>query len=417
MNPNLGAPRPPPPNGQPPVAGQPNLVRPPPPQLRRADSRTGLIPPGQTPQQPQQQRPNGNPPQQPPSPFPQQGQRPPGPQGPPGQQAPPQFQPPRPINPNPGQQIRAPLPQQQPPLQNRPPFPANPQQLQQQRPPQIRPQGPIPTNPQQQQPPNGPPIFRAPVPQQQRPVGPPPIRQLSSEFTNDPNQLRSQNSFERLRTQQDPMAMSADPALKGISRPNSVLSNDDDDDVVIGRSSTPNNQQPIMRTPSDLARNPMQSLQRNDSKLSIPSRPQSGTDQHSKSPSPDGINKVASGYDYGKTSENLPKIPEATGRPQTYDIQRPPSVTFKDDMQRSAASPEPFKYGQSVTGSKSPASLVSGEQSERINTHTSEKFRTSPLHQRELMNHERPASLQNGSSDSRMKSSLKFSKKYYIFVN
>lgn len=208
--------------------------------------------------------------------------------------------------------------------------------------------------------------------------------------------------------------MSSDTAMKGLSRPNSVLSNDDDDDVVIGRSSTPNNQQPIKRTPSDLARNPIQSLQRNDSKLSIPSRPQSVTDQHSKSPSPDGINKVATGYDYNKTSENLPKIPEAAGRPQTYDTQRPPSVTFKDDMQRSTASPEPFKYGQSVAGSKSPISLISGEQPDRINTQTSEKFRTSPLHQRELMNHERPANLQNGSSDSRIKSSLKFSKNIKI---
>lgn len=210
--------------------------------------------------------------------------------------------------------------------------------------------------------------------------------------------------------------MSAD--MKGPARPNSVLSNDDDDDVVIGRAGTPNNQQPIKRTPSDLARNPIQSLQRNDSKLSIPSRPQSVTDQHSKSPSPDVINKAAAGYDYKQTSEILPKIPETAGRPQTYDIQRPPSVTFKDDMHRSTASPEPFKYGQSMSGSKSPATLISAgeQQPDRINnTQTSEKFRTSPLHQRELMNHERPGSLQNGSSDSRIKSSLKFSKKITKF--
>lgn len=423
----MAAPRPPAPNGQ------QQVIRPPPPQLRRTDSRSVLPTPAQILQQQQQQqqqqpqqRPIGPPPaqQQPPQfAAPNQGQRPPGP---PGQQ----FQPPRPLNPSP--LVRGPTPGAVPPPQQplqQPPRPQFPQQQQQPpRPPFIRPQGGAPLLQSPVNPQGGPP-FRPPIPGQQRPVGQP-IRQPSSEQI-----LRSQNSFERA---QDPRIMNTPDPSKG-SRPNSVLSNDDDDDVVMGRAATPGQ---IKRTPSDL-QNPSKAygqinpqLQRSDSKLSIPSRPPSATDQHSKSPSPDSINKPAAvaapqySSEYRAPENNLPKIPENSSKYDGKEMSRPPSVTFRDDIpDRNKTSPEPIlypKYGQSggaTSGtSKSPVSLnsiISDESSrippERISTPTSEKFRTSPMHnpQQVLATHERPNSLINGGrsgDELRLKSSLKFSK-------
>lgn len=219
--------------------------------------------------------------------------------------------------------------------------------------------------------------------------------------------------------------------LRASPRPNSVLSNDDDDDVIMGggRAGTP--QQPVKRMPSDLSAKPQgyggqpspsqpsiggQPLQRNDSKMSIPSRPPSAADQHSKSPSPDILASAAAGTKNGVADyrgENLPKIPE--NGVQQLQQQRPPSVTFRDDLQESRSSDAAKYMGGGGGGNKGMMMMgggggsgdgSGGQHQERMSTPTSEKFRTSPLHHRtEILSHERPANF-----DSGYKSSLKFSK-------
>ena len=329
--------------------------------------------PGQVQQQQQQQPRPPAPPgaqQYPPN---QTGPRPPLP----AQQ---QFQQPRPQNPNQAPPLRAPLPQQ-PPIQqqptSRPPFPL-PTQQPLNRPPLIRPQG------QQQQPqmPGVPPgqQFRPAAPiGQQRPIGPP-SRQLTNEFIGDQQQIRSQNSFDKPN--------SIDPS-KIMTRPNSGLSNDDDDDVIMGRP-----QSSINRAPSDLQNaanyNKGPAVQRSDSKLSIPSRPPSATDHISKTPSPDIISKQLI------SENNLPKINETKNVYDPNSVQRPPSVTFRDNVVKQPYGSEPLK---------SPMNAVIDE---RALTPTSERFRTNSPN---TMMPERPTSMINGNrGDQNLRSSMKYSK-------
>lgn len=390
LNANLGGPRPPPPIGQ-----QQNIIRGPPPQLRRTDSRQFMQAPipGQQPPINPQQRPQL---QQQPS----VGQYPPGqgpPQRPPGgipQQ--PQQYPPRPINPNSAPAQRPPLLQQ--PL-NRPIIPNQPQQPPNSRPPPIlRPQGQPIANLQNSagvRPPINPQRPAAPIRQQT-----PPYPTLQSQ-----NQIYSQNSFEQNQSLQDPNNMSADISVYRGEPPRSgsVLSNDDDDDVVMGKTASP------MPTPIKSSISPtavlqnQPSLQRNDSKPSMPPRPPSSTD-FNRSPTPDSPKSYAENV--------LPKISENF---QSKDQPRPPSVTFKEEIKSSSpdiATPKhqaksPISLNSIINTSDrpgtptnrptTPTSKVStpmrsstpgdlthrskdgGPQAERTTTPTSEKFRTNPM--------------------------------------
>ncbi|XP_037051177.1 microtubule-associated protein tau isoform X4 [Bradysia coprophila] len=413
---------------------------------------------------------------------PQVGQ-PPQQQRPQGPTNPQQFQQQRPQNPipNPNMANRGPAPQQiqsqqQPQMpQNRPPIPntqpqsqpyqpnqqpipqSNPIQANSQqpvqRPPFIRPQQ-APTNFSTQQnnqplPPNNQPQsqnmqpqqpvniqpnmpYRQPLPQavpQQRPVGPnitparppygqpqtqnQPQSQQQQQQPPPPNQLRSQNSLERI--QRPPDASEIVSARNEPSRPNSVLSNKSDEEY---RSSAPKPSVPSV--PSSYQQHPP--LQRNDSRNSIPSRPQSSLEHQSKSPSPDYLVKPV---DAKPGENNLPKIPENvnrnayesqnvrdTGREirDSVNVPRPPSVTFKEDIKKypiESRTNEPIKSPISLNSIISSDGAVSpgykARDTERTTTPTSEKFRAMPG-----LSQERPMGYVNGSDTMRLKSSLKY---------
>lgn len=431
-------------------------------------------------QQPQQQRPQG--PQGPPNPqqFQQQQQRPqnpnppilnrgPAPQPMQNQQQQPQMQQNRPPIPNTQTQSQPYQPNQQPILQSNPIQPvsqqSNPQQpLQraplirpQQIPPNYNTQQPLQNNPTLQQ--NQPqsqnispqqPVniqqnlpYRQPMPQampqatvQQRPnpIGPNitpsrpqmaqygqpqsqplPNSQNQPQSQQQPVQLRSQNSLERIQRPID----SADimSARTEPSRPSSVLSNKSDEDH---RFSAP--KPPTATVPNSYQQQQQhQPLQRNDSRNSIPSRPQSSLEHQSKSPSPDYMSKP---MESKPVENNLPKIPENVNKNayesrdirDSVSVQRPPSVTFKEDIKKY---PIESKTNEQIKSPISLNSIINSDSAispgykprdiERTTTPTSEKFRAmSGLTQ------ERPPGYLNGGDTMRLKSSLKYSKKILI---
>lgn len=324
---------------------------------------------------------------------------------------------------------RPPLIRPQPPNFNVQPTPQNNQTLQQNNQPQSQ-------NISAQQPvniqPNLP--YRQPMPQataQQRPapIGPnqTPSRptmvpygqpqsqpllntQSQPQSQQPPNQLRSQNSLERIQRPIDTAEILS--ARTEPSRPNSVLSNKSDEDHRVSVQKTP-----ITAVPNSYQQHPP--LQRNDSRNSIPSRPQSSLEHQSKSPSPDYMTKP---MDVKPPVENnLPKIPENVNRSayesrdmrDSVNVQRPPSVTFKEDMKKYPVE------SRTVEQVKSPISLNSiinsdsvlspnykSRDVERSTTPTSEKFRAMPG-----LAQERPPGYLNGGDTMRLKSSLKHSKK------
>lgn len=442
----------------------------------------GIVPNQMSQQGGQQQRPQGPPnPQQfqqqrPQNPNPPIVNRGPAPQQMQNQQQPqmPQSRPPNPITQNQPQPFQ---PNQQPNLQSNPLQPSsqqpNPQQsnLQQsntqqplQRPPLIRPQQ-VPPNfnaqptlqnnqtlqqnnqPQSQnispqQPvniqPNLP--YRQPMPQataQQRPVpigpniipsrptmaqyGQPQSQPLLNSQTQPqpqsqppPNQLRSQNSLERIQRPIDSAEIMS--ARTEPSRPNSVLSNKSDEDPRVSVQKPP-----ITSVPNSYQQHPP--LQRNDSRNSIPSRPQSSLEHQSKSPSPDYMSKPMEIKP--PVENNLPKIPENINRNayesrdirDSVSVQRPPSVTFKEDIKKypieSRTTSEQIKSPISLNSIINSDSVVSpGYKSrdiERSTTPTSEKFRAMPG-----LTQERPPGYLNGGDSMRLKSSLKYSKNFMI---
>lgn len=438
LNANLVGPRPPLPIGQ-----QQNIVRGPPPQLRRTDSRQFMQAPipGQQPtinpqQRPQlqqqpsvgQYQPGQGPPQRPPGPIPQQPQ---------------QFQP-RPINPNSAPAQRPPLLQQ--PL-NRPIIPNQPQQLPNTRPPPIlRPQGQPIANLQ------NPAAVRPTINNPQRPAAPTPIRQQTTPYPTlqSQNQIYSQNSFEQIQSLQDPNNMSADISVYRGEPPrsSSVLSNDDDDDVVMGKTASPmptpinsakpndylKNSSSISPTAAAVSQNQPTPLQRNDSKPNMPQRPPSSTDLY-RSPTPDSPKSY--------TENTLSKISENF---QSKDQPRPPSVTFKEDTsdKMKSSSPDiatpkhqaksPISLNSIINTDRSgtptnrpttPTSKVStpirsttpGDlqhrskdvpQAERTTTPTSEKFRTTPMAKQ---NEYAPMKRDH------LRSSIKFSKTFVAIIN
>lgn len=324
LNANLVGPRPPLPVGQ-----QQNIIRgPPPPQLRRTDSRQFIQPPisgQQLPTNPQQ-RPQL---QQQPSIgqyLPGQGQ-PQRPQSAGLPQQPQQF-PQRPPISNTAQPQRAPLPLQQQPL-NRPLIPNQPQQLPNSRPPQIRPQTQPITNLQN-------PAAIRPAINPQRPLLSAPIRQQAPPYAQQAqNQLYSQNSFEQNQNNPEPSSMSTDISIfrNEPRRSSSVLSNDDDDDVVMGKTPSPmptpikTNDYQNSKSPSPVnsTLTTNQTLQRNDSKQSISSRPPS----INRSPTPENAKSLTDNNALPKISENYLSSSKFT--PEQKDQTRPPSVSFKED--------------------------------------------------------------------------------------
>lgn len=405
----MAGPRPPLPQGQ----QQQNPIRGPPPPLRRADSRQFI--PGQPPiaGQPQQRPPLQ---QQPSAQFPQ-GQRPINPSAQPPQQYPQQ---PRPQNPNSASNIRPNNPLQQP---NRPVAPN--QQQQPIRPP-IRPQGPT----------QNPPLNRPPVPQNQtqpqtRPTSAS-VRQPSPAYPQAPY---SQNSAEKFQSSYDPNNMSADISVLRTdqTRPSSVLSNDDDDDVVMGRSSplrTPVGSAKASEPRTDISQsksptNPAP-LQRADSRQYIPSRPPSSTDYNQSY----STERPPSQTDYKNSENALPSISEKSS---AKDLPRPSSVTFKEEPKiEKIKSPSPDIPNPKVKPPLSLNSIINPDRasspssnrhedsygssgglkaksnaSERVTTPTSEKFRTTP--KTDMVN----GDFKRG---QKLRSSLKFSKKNYIFV-
>lgn len=397
-------------------------------------------------QRPQNPNPNPNPPIMTRGPAPQQMQN----QQP---QQMPQNRPPVPITQTQSQPYQ---PNQQPNLQSNPIQQPIQQQanLQQsnnqqpiQRPPLIRPQQPpsnfntqqplqnnqtLQQNNQQQQPVNIQPSlpYRQPMPPataQQRPVGPnitpsrPPMAQYgqtqSQQLPNSqpqsqqpPNQLRSQNSLEKIQRPIDSSEILS--ARTEPSRPNSVLSNKSDEDH---RASVP--KPTVTSVPNSYQQHPP--LQRNDSRNSIPSRPQSSLEHQSKSPSPDYMTKP---MESKPVENNLPKIPENVNR-NAYDsrdirepvsVQRPPSVTFKEDIKKY---PIESRTSDQIKSPITLNSIINSDSAgyksrdiERSTTPTSEKFRAMPG-----LAQERPTGYSNGGDTMRLKSSLKYSKKLICF--
>lgn len=445
LNANLGGPRPPLP------VGQQQIIRgPPPPQLRRTDSRQFIQTPIPGQQLPinAQQRPQL---QQQPSIgqyLPGQGQ----PQRPPSagglSQQPQQF-PQRPPISNTTQPQRPQLPLQQQPL-NRPLVPNQPQQLANARPsPQIRPQ----TQPIGNLPNSG---TLRPAINPQRPPLSAPIRQQAPPYAQQTqNQLYSQNSFEQNPNNQEQNSMSTDISAfrNEPQRSGSVLSNDDDDDVVMGKTPSPmptpikTNDYQNSKSPSPINSTiaPNQSsLQRNDSKQSIPSRPQSAN----RTPTPENVKLLTDNDALPKISENYSS--SAKFAPEQRDQTRPPSVSFKEDTidKIKSSSPDtmtpkhqpkspislnsiintdrpgtptnrpmtPTSKVATPTRSSTPGFVKSDDSShrnkidatpslnERTTTPTSEKFRTNPMAK---PNDNAPTKRDN------FKSSIKFSKTFF----
>lgn len=313
-------------------------------------------------------------------------------------------------------------PQQAPPNFNTQQAQQNNQPLQQQNN-QPQSQNIAPQQPQQP--------YRQPMPQQtaqQRPIGPnttisrPPMSQYGqqpqsqpySQSQPPPNQLRSQNSLERIQRPIDSTDIISARAEQ--SRPNSVLSNKSDEDY---RAPMPKPIQPSVQQstiPNSYQQHP--ALQRTDSRNSIPSRPQSSLEHQSKSPSPDYMVKP---MESKPVENNLPKIPENVGRNayesreirEPVSVQRPPSVTFKEDIKKypiESRTNEPIKSPISLNTIINNDSATSPgykqRDFERTTTPTSEKFRAMPG-----LTQERPPAYLNGGDSMRLKSSLKYSKK------
>lgn len=337
-----------------------------------------------------------------------------------------------------------PLQNTQPQLQNNQ---SQPQNISAQQPVNIQPNMPYrqpmqqPATQQQRPVPVGPNMApaRAPMTQYGQPQSQnqPQSQQHQQQQPPPTNQLRSQNSLERIQRPIDTseiMTTRTEP-----SRPNSVLSNKSDDDhrVNVPKPS-------VTSVPNSYQQHPP--LQRNDSRNSIPSRPQSSLEHQSKSPSPDYITKP---MDSKPVENNLPKIPENVNRNayesreirdsvsasrdfrdpirtenrerdirDTANIQRPPSVTFKDDIKKYPIESRPNESMKSpislntIINSDSPVSPgYRSRDIERTVTPTSEKFRPMPG-----LAQERPPGYMNGGDTMRLKSSLKYSKKW-IFLS
>lgn len=218
-----------------------------------------------------------------------------------------------------------------------------------------------------------------------------------------PHPLRSQNSLERIQRPIDAAEISA---RTEPSRPNSVLSNKSDEDhrASVPKPSVPNSYQ---HPP----------LQRNDSRNSIPSRPQSSMEHQSKSPSPDYMTKP---MEMRPAEHNLPKIPENVNRNvyesrdirESVNVPRPPSVTFKEDVKKypieskiNEQMKSPISLNTIINSDGAPSPGYKSRDIDRTTTPTSEKFRPMPG-----LAQERPPGYVNGGDAMRLKSSLKYSK-------